>query len=127
MMYEASLTKAKTYWWDEDKEGSCMFAAANDKEAMAFIATAVLCINRRYQGINEPRDVSVEALTRLQEKGFSIYHKRVSVSNLEPMKGVRSISLVLRTFYPRTKEGRQCIAPRFTSFKVKPVNWHNKL
>ena len=72
MIYQASFTKHRTYWWDEDKGGECRFAASSDEEAKQFISTVVLRMNRHYEKMKEPRDVSVMSLSCLEENGFSL-------------------------------------------------------
>jgi len=117
MIYQVGLEKEQTYWWDEDKYGSCMFAAKNDAAAGAFIATVVNRINRTYKKLGEPRNVSVVSLFCLEESGYSFTRKKVDLSTyLEPLIGFRNIRRVLDAFYPKSGRHRDCIARVFTSF-----------
>ena len=122
MLYEAILTKQETYWWDEDRYGTCAFAAADDDEARAFIATVVRRINRKYWRIGEPRNVSVVEMACLTENGFEISRRWVCIEGplgqLVPFQGFREVRKVLEAFYPKDAyRGRSSVVRLFVDFE----------
>lgn len=107
MIYEAMFAKEKTYWWDEDGSGSCVFAAEDDAAALSFVATVIQRMNRKYQRMGERRDVRVERVSRLEERGFSIEYVDIPLQGISPLKGFRPIRRALEAFYPKESCGRR--------------------
>ncbi len=107
MIYKVLLRKEKTYWWDEDSFGSCIFNAKNDEQARAFVATIVQRMNRKYWRIGEQRNVFIQSISRIKESGLGNVLEPVSLWNcIEPLKGFRNIRLALEAFYPKNNGKR---------------------
>lgn len=121
MLYEACLKKEKTYWWDEDAWGICMFSAHSDEEARKFIATVVQRMNRVYWRMGEPRNISISRLSQLEEEGFSIMRREAYLQCIVPFQKFQDIRRVLEAFYPKV-HGRARHFSIISSFSLwKPV------
>ena len=105
MFYRACFKKEKTFWWDEDKYGECLFAANSDAEATRFVLSACQIMNKRYKEIQEPREVKLTTLTRLSERGFSTKQTKVFlVKNEKPFDSKVDTKKFLNTFFPQYSE-----------------------
>lgn len=119
MLYETYLAKEKTYWWDEDAIGKCIFSAKDDEEARNFIATIVQRMNRKYWRMDDRRNVYIVQISRLEESGFSVRRREISLWNcVRPFQDFRSIRKALEAFYPKNTMGK-----RFCSIMGIFSNW----
>lgn len=106
-IYEVNLTKEKTYWWDEEKYGNVTFVAESDEAVRQFVATIVQRMNRTYWRMREQRNVYIESICRLEERGSELESIEIPIWNcMSPLKGFRQIRIALETFYPKKDKRR---------------------
>ena len=126
MRYHLVLRSEKTYWWDEDGIGSCMFNAENDEQARSFASTIVMRINRKYWRMREPRNVFICSLSRVKENGYGNILEPVSLWNcVKPLNGFTEIRKALNAFYPKVngKKRKTSMMPMFSQYN--PISLHS--
>lgn len=123
MIYKAWLCKTNTFWWDEDALGQFEFSAENDTDAKAHVATVVERMNRRYNRMQEAREIIIQSLSSLQEIEGQLVQEEVSLAETEePLKDLRSIRRVLESFYPGLPgEKRRSSMPLFSTWMPRAL------
>jgi len=122
MLFELSLEKKKSWWWDEDTCGKCIFNAKNDQQALAFALTIIYSINKRYNRINELRGVFIRSIYRLEDSDFG--HNRILVDLnqvREPLKGFGLIRKALNSFYLKRDGEKHRSSLMFTFCDYRPT------